>query len=536
MIPCKVGGRPGRLALVLDAEAALDRLYGGFYSDWSCGGQWNHMLEFVSVFFQSLQQANIHVAAFIDGTCDPNRKQEWIAGQLKIKQNVKQVLRHIGKRGTPPPKVWWIAPTGLHSVLRLGLRYLAVPIMASLDQHCLEVVHFLRENGYHGLLGDSSDYCIFDPPKYYSARKLKLTLKFTVETQMINMDEVAKAFDLNPNRLPLTAALLGGPVLTCEELQEFHARLIPGKEAPNKTDCGVLIKAVVNYVRTLLTVDNVEVLGEEIFGSASDPRVRKLVEVVAYYDSGTAEGYKKARLGKKRAKEGAAVTALASDTKEADLESKDWYDIVTQGRKSSATINGQSEEVVEQMGSLSLREKAKETLPKQDLVTDSQEAVAAVASNTAKASEDGKYPKKDSKTEKIPHLPPVNGEVLRTAAERHRQGQMVPALHQLLTTGELLFPVLLEEQGEGGASRMAGGIHLVYRCVSFKTYLNIPYYIYQCRTLRRRVYGILFNEHHRIFTQVFILMREKKWTCARHWAGSQNAKCIYLKCESIHVY
>ena len=287
--------------------------------------------------------------------------------------------------------------------------------------------------------------------------------------------QVAKAFDLNPNRFSLTAALLGGPVLTCEELQEFHARLIPGKEAPNKTDSGVLIKAVVNYVRTLLTVDDVEALGAEIFGSASDPRVGKLVEVVAYYDSGTEEGYKKARLGKKKVKEGAGVTALASDTKEADLESKDWYDMVTQGRKASALIAGQSEEVVEQMGNLSLgsttkgeeEEEVRAAAPKLDLGKDSQEAVAAVASNTARASEDGKYPGKDSKVEKkIPHLPPVNGEVLRTAAERHRQGQMVPALHQLLTTGELLFPVLLEEQGEGGANRMAGGVHLIYRCAT----------------------------------------------------------------------
>merc|ERR1719341_1692574 len=142
------------------------------------------------------------------------------------------------------------------------------------------------------------------------------------------------------------------------------------------------------------------------------------------------------------------------------------------------------------MGNLSLGSTSKgeeeevRAAPKLDLGKDSQEAVAAVASNTARASEDGKYPGKDSKLEKkTPHLPPVNGEVLRTAAGRHRQGQMVPALHQLLTTGELLFPVLLEEQGEGGASRMAGGVHLVFR------------------TLRRRVYGILFNEHHRVFTQ-----------------------------------
>ena len=258
-------------------------------------------------------------------------------------------------------------------------------------------------------------------------------------------------------------------MLTCEELQEFHARLIPGKEAPNKTDSGVLIKAVVNYVRTLLTVDDVEALGAEIFGSASDPRVGKLMEVVAYYDSGTEGGYKKTRLGKKKVKEGAGVAALASDTKEANLESKDWYEIVTQGRKASSLITGQSEEVLEKMGNLNLGSTVKSgeeevtATPKLDLGKDSQEAVAAVASNTAKASEDGKYPGKDSKTEKTPHLPPVNGEVLRTAAERHRQGQMVPALHQLLTSGELLFPVLLEEQGEGGASRMAGGVHMVYR-------------------------------------------------------------------------
>ena len=97
-------------------------------------------------------------------------------------------------------------------------------------------------------MGDNSEYCIFDPPKYFSAKKLKLTLKLTVETQQIDMDEVtlahcklsssllqvAKCFDLNPNRFSLTAALLGNSHLTELDLQEFHARLIPGKGAPNK--------------------------------------------------------------------------------------------------------------------------------------------------------------------------------------------------------------------------------------------------------------------------------------------------------------
>ena len=36
-----------RFQLVLDAECCLDRLYGGFTSDWVCGGQWNRMFKFL---------------------------------------------------------------------------------------------------------------------------------------------------------------------------------------------------------------------------------------------------------------------------------------------------------------------------------------------------------------------------------------------------------------------------------------------------------------------------------------------------------
>lgn len=99
------GATPTRLALVLDAESCLDRLYGGYYSDWVCGGQWSHLLEFMSALFQTMGQSNIHTATFLDGTQDPARVDTWVAAQLKIKQNVKNVLRHLHKRGTPPPKV-----------------------------------------------------------------------------------------------------------------------------------------------------------------------------------------------------------------------------------------------------------------------------------------------------------------------------------------------------------------------------------------------------------------------------------------------
>ena len=192
----KSGSAPNRLALVLDAESCLDRVYGGYYSDWVCGGQWNHMLEFMSALFHTMAQANIHPFTFLDGTLDPARVDSWVTRQLKMKRNVKEVLRHLHKRGTPPPKVWWVPPTGLRSVLRLAARHLGLSINCSVECHTLEVVSFLRENGYHGILGDNSEYCIFDPPRYFSARKMKLTLKMTIETQEIVMDEVRISYTL----------------------------------------------------------------------------------------------------------------------------------------------------------------------------------------------------------------------------------------------------------------------------------------------------------------------------------------------------
>ena len=43
------------------------------FLDWSCGGEWNYMLEFLSTFFNTLQQANIHTAIFMNGALEPDR-------------------------------------------------------------------------------------------------------------------------------------------------------------------------------------------------------------------------------------------------------------------------------------------------------------------------------------------------------------------------------------------------------------------------------------------------------------------------------
>jgi hypothetical protein len=207
----KAGKRrgPTNLCLVVDGESCLDRLYGGYYSDWACGGQWNRMTEFLNTLIQACHSAHMDIVVFFDGSMQTQSIAQWHREQLATKRNVAQVFKHINNKATPPPKVWWVAPMGLRSILRLAFRHLGVKVASSMDDHRQEVIAFCRDHGYHGVLAHSADYIMFDPPRYFSSEHLKLTYKGALETTEYVHDDIAKLLDLHPKRFCVLGALLG---------------------------------------------------------------------------------------------------------------------------------------------------------------------------------------------------------------------------------------------------------------------------------------------------------------------------------------
>ena len=128
---------------------------------------------------------------------------------------------------------------------------------------------FLWENGYHGLVADDSEYAMFSPPRLFSAHALKMTFNYEVNSVEYMLDEVAKALDLNPNRFCLLGALLGNHILRPIELADFHHKLAPES---SRAKFDRVIRAVVNYIRALPKIDDFEVIGKDVFGTATDPR------------------------------------------------------------------------------------------------------------------------------------------------------------------------------------------------------------------------------------------------------------------------
>merc|ERR1719232_930172 len=119
------------------------------------------------------------------------------------------------------------------------------------------------------------------------------------------------------------AALLGNHVLSDKDLLDFHKRLVP--DLSSKTPADVVIRAVVNYIRTLVNIDDVQALGVEIFGSPDDVRVGKLKEVVDYYNAGSEDGYKNYKPAKKKKKSAIKVSVQnnANVSQEKDDENND---------------------------------------------------------------------------------------------------------------------------------------------------------------------------------------------------------------------
>ncbi|XP_043934065.1 constitutive coactivator of PPAR-gamma-like protein 1 isoform X2 [Protopterus annectens] len=287
------------LLLLVDAENCLHRLYGGFYTDWVSGGQWNHMLGYLAALSKACFNGNIDLFVFFNGALEKGRLHEWVKRQANERQTAQQILSHIQNKGTPPPKVWFLPPVCMAHCIRLALIRFRIKVAQSTEDHHQEVIAFCRENGFHGLVAYDSDYALCNIPYYFSAHALKLSRNGkSLTTNQYLMHEVAKQLDLNPNRFSIFAALLGNHILPDEDLAAFHWSLL-GPEHPLVSlkvrahqlvlpPCDVVIKAVADYVRNIQNISDLDSIAKDVFKqskSRTDDKVIRFKRAVEYYSA-----------------------------------------------------------------------------------------------------------------------------------------------------------------------------------------------------------------------------------------------------------
>lgn len=287
------------LRLLVDAENCLHRLYGGFYTDWVSGGQWNHMLGYLAALAKACFNGNIELLVCFNGALEKGRLHEWVKRQVNERQTAQQIVSHVQNKGTPPPKVWFLPPVCMAHCIRLALLRFHIGVVQTIEDHHQEVIALFRENGFHGLVAYDSDYALCNIPYYFSAHALKLSRNGkSLTTSQYLMHEVAKQLNLNPNRFVIFASLLGNHILPDEDLAAFHWSLL-GPEHPLASlkvrahqlvlpPCDVVIRAVADYVRNLQDVHDLEVIAKDIFKhsqSRTDDKVFRFKKAVDYYST-----------------------------------------------------------------------------------------------------------------------------------------------------------------------------------------------------------------------------------------------------------
>uniref|UniRef100_G3U8A9 Family with sequence similarity 120 member A n=1 Tax=Loxodonta africana TaxID=9785 RepID=G3U8A9_LOXAF len=287
------------LRLLIDADNCLHRLYGGFYTDWVSGGQWNHMLGYLAALAKACFNGNIELFVFFNGALEKARLHEWVKRQGNERQTAQQIVSHVQNKGTPPPKVWFLPPVCMAHCIRLALIRFHIKVAQSIEDHHQEVIGFCRENGFHGLVAYDSDYALCNIPYYFSAHALKLSRNGkSLTTSQYLMHEVAKQLDLNPNRFPIFAALLGNHILPDEDLASFHWSLL-GPEHPLASlkvrahqlvlpPCDVVIKAVADYVRNIQDTTDLDAIAKDVFQhsqSRTDDKVIRFKRAIGYYSA-----------------------------------------------------------------------------------------------------------------------------------------------------------------------------------------------------------------------------------------------------------
>ncbi|XP_012257994.2 constitutive coactivator of PPAR-gamma-like protein 1 homolog isoform X2 [Athalia rosae] len=490
-----------KFRLVLDGECCLDRLYGGYFSDWACGGQWNRMVQFLAVLTEATEMSGVELAVFFNGSLESTRRVDWIQHQLEVRIKVNNVLKHITTKGTPPPKIWWTPPVCLRTSLRMALRHLNVTVLSSMDDHHQEVIAYCRENNFNGLIADDAEYAAFDPPRYFSSEQLKLTYKGSLETKEYIIAEFTKTLNISSDRLCTLTALLGNYLLTEQDLADFYKKLNLNTN-PNKVTAEQTIRAVANFVKDLPSVE-LDVVAQKVFGSLSDPRCAKLRQSVQYYINGTKEGflhYKPVKPSKARKSESKQSLPTSKNSTEPTPTSEDESNLET-SRFASETVERERDSlqaykqatanataapqiVIEPPGIQGNGDadnsRAEDEQNNGHAVNGSHNLL--ISSSSSSSSSTATSPshitidsgKQSESTTSIPSTVP---EVMRTASERHQKGLMSPHIYQILIAGEIKLPVLLEDQSH----KEFPSIHIIYRPV------------------RQMVYAILFNVHHRMY-------------------------------------
>ncbi|KPP65237.1 hypothetical protein Z043_116361 [Scleropages formosus] len=203
--------------LAVDGMACLRHWYK--CQAWVHGGQWReylqHLREFVGVFTAT----GIRLVFFFDGVVEERKRAEWVKRRLRVNDEIAAVFRHIRDHGRQPGREMFCLPPGLATFSRVALKSLGQETWTTVCEADYEVASYAHHHGCMGILGQDTDFLIFDSAPYLSIAKLQLSRMTTI---LFSRERLCSTLRLHISDLPLLACMLGNDVVPEHRLQRLR--------------------------------------------------------------------------------------------------------------------------------------------------------------------------------------------------------------------------------------------------------------------------------------------------------------------------
>ncbi|XP_049641126.1 constitutive coactivator of peroxisome proliferator-activated receptor gamma isoform X2 [Suncus etruscus] len=235
--------------IVVDAMCCLRYWYTP--ESWVCGGQWREYFTALQEFVRVFTAVGIKLIFFFDGMVEQNKREEWVKRRLKNNKEISRIFHYIRSHRQQPGRNMFFIPSGLAIFTRFALKALGQETLCSLQEADYEVASYGLQNDCLGILGEDTDYLIYDTCPYFSISELSLD---TLETVMLCRDKLCETLALRRADLPLLACLLGNDIVPEGLFESFRYRCLSSYTSVkgNFNKRGNIILAVADHIAKVL--------------------------------------------------------------------------------------------------------------------------------------------------------------------------------------------------------------------------------------------------------------------------------------------
>ncbi|XP_032072265.1 constitutive coactivator of peroxisome proliferator-activated receptor gamma isoform X2 [Thamnophis elegans] len=242
------GTHPGSVpVLVVDAMSCLRHWYTP--ESWVCGGQWREYRSNLDSFINHFTTAGIKLVFCFDGLVEQKKRNEWVKRRLRNNKEIAKIFEFIKANKQQPGRGMFFIPSGLATFTRFALKTLGQEVICSLQEADYEIANYAQKNNCMGILGEDTDYLIYDTVPYFSISKLHLD---SLETVMYSRQNLCGWLGLRVPDLPLLACLLGTDTVPERAMEGFRNQCLSSYRAKRQScDKKDIIIAVANYISAI---------------------------------------------------------------------------------------------------------------------------------------------------------------------------------------------------------------------------------------------------------------------------------------------